>query len=97
MGKLRRCAGWIWVGLMFTAGQAVAQGAAAAPKVSVQANGDVDVPAEVVPPSKFLTPEAKAYLTKHLLDMQNPAMTYAAKGIPRFMELISPGTRCCIR
>lgn len=78
--------GVIGMVLFCSAGRVEAQGSASLAKVSVRANGDVSVPAEVVPPSKFLTPEARAYLTQHLLDMQDPAMTYAAKGIPRFME-----------
>jgi epsilon-lactone hydrolase len=55
------------------------------PEVIVQADGTVELPAESVPVSKFLTPEAKAYLVQHLRDMQDPNMTYADKGIPRFM------------
>jgi epsilon-lactone hydrolase len=55
------------------------------PKVIVQADGTVELPAESVPVSKFLTPEAKAYLAQHLHDMQDSNMTYADKGIPRFM------------
>jgi monoterpene epsilon-lactone hydrolase len=55
------------------------------PDVTVQADGTVEVPAESVPVSKFLSPEAKAYLTQHLHDMQDPSMTYAEKGVPRFM------------
>jgi monoterpene epsilon-lactone hydrolase len=54
-------------------------------EVTVQADGTVEVPAESVPVSKFLSPEAKAYLTQHLHDMQDPKMTYAEKGVPRFM------------
>jgi len=55
------------------------------PKVVVQADGTVELPAESVPMSKFLTPEAKTYLNQHLHDMQDPTMTYQEKGIPRFM------------
>lgn len=55
------------------------------PRVVVQADGTVELPAESVPVSKFLTPEAKAYLTQHLHDMQDSNMTYADKGVPRFM------------
>jgi epsilon-lactone hydrolase len=55
------------------------------PQVVVQADGAVELPAASVPLSKFLSPEAKAYLTQHLHDMQNPSMTYADKGVPRFM------------
>jgi len=53
--------------------------------VIVQPDGTVEVPAESVPVSKFLSPEAKAYLTQHLHDMQDSNMTYAEKGVPRFM------------
>jgi len=56
-----------------------------APEVAVQADGTVELPAESVPVSKFLTPEAKAYLNQHLHDMLDPKMTYMEKGIPRFM------------
>ena len=54
-------------------------------EVVVQADGTVELPAESVPMSKFLSPEAKAYLNQHLHDMQNSNMTYADKGVPRFM------------
>jgi hypothetical protein len=52
--------------------------------VVVQADGTVELPPGFVPVSKFLTPEAKAYLTQ-LHDMQDSNMTYADKGVPRFM------------
>jgi monoterpene epsilon-lactone hydrolase len=55
------------------------------PKVVVQTDGTVELPAESVPMSKFLTPEAKVYLNQHLHDMQDPDATYMEKGIPRFM------------
>jgi len=53
--------------------------------VVVQQNGTVVIPSEAVPVSKFLTPEGSAYLVQHLHDMQDPSMTYAEKGLPRFM------------
>jgi acetyl esterase/lipase len=56
-----------------------------AAEVVVQADGTVELPAESVPVSKFLSPEAKAYLIQHLRDMQDPNATYADKGVPRFM------------
>ena len=59
---------------------------ARAASVSVQADGTVEIPTEAVPPSKFLTPEARAYLVQHLHDMQDPTMTYVEKGVPRFMK-----------
>lgn len=51
----------------------------------VQPDGTVELPAEPVPVTKFLTPQAKAYLIQHLHDMQDSNMTYADKGVPRFM------------
>ena len=54
-------------------------------EIVVQADGTVELPAESVPVSKFLSPEAKAYLTQHLHDMQDSNMTYADKGVPRFL------------
>ena len=36
------------------------------PRVVVRADGTVEVPAQVVPMSSFLSPEAKAYVTQHL-------------------------------
>ena len=54
-------------------------------EVVVQADGTIELPTESVPVSKFLSPEAKAYLTQHLHDMQDSNMTYADKGVPRFM------------
>src|SRR6185312_4973727 len=55
-------------------------------KVVVQADGTVDVPAQVVPMSPFLSPEAKAYVTQHLKDMQNPEILKQDAGVPRFMK-----------
>lgn len=55
-------------------------------KVVVQADGTVDVPAQVVPMSTFLSPEAKAYVTQHLKDMQNSEILKQDAGVPRFMK-----------
>ena len=55
------------------------------PVVRLEADGTVDVPAESVPLSKFLSPEARAYVNQHLHDMGNSEMTYQDKGVPRFM------------
>ncbi len=52
------------------------------PAVEIDANGDVHVPAHVVPMSSFLSPEGKAYVTEHLLNMQKPAMLVQDNGIP---------------
>ena len=48
-------------------------------------DGTVELPAQLIPPSKFLSAEGKAYLTQHLHDMQDPKAAYQEKGIPRFM------------
>jgi len=56
------------------------------PKVTVQADGTVDIPAQSAPVSTFLSPEAKAYLTQHLKDMQDPEILKQDAGIPRFMK-----------
>ncbi|HKS76854.1 MAG TPA: alpha/beta hydrolase fold domain-containing protein [Terriglobales bacterium] len=56
------------------------------PKVAVQPDGTVEVPAQSVPVSPFLSPEAKAYLAQHLKDMQNPEILKQDNGVPRFMK-----------
>ena len=54
-------------------------------KVVLHSDGSIELPSETVPVSKFLSPEAKAYLNQHLHDMLDSNMTYADKGVPRFM------------
>lgn len=56
------------------------------PKVVVQPDGTVDIPAQSAPVSTFLSPEAKAYLTQHLKDMQDPEILKQDAGVPRFMK-----------
>ena len=56
------------------------------PKIVVQPDGTVDIPAQSAPVSAFLSPEAKAYLTQHLKDMQDPEILKQDAGIPRFMK-----------
>jgi epsilon-lactone hydrolase len=56
------------------------------PKVTVESNGTVQVPAQRVPISGFLSPEAKAYVQQHLKDMQNPQVLWEDAGVPRFMK-----------
>ena len=56
------------------------------PKVVVQPDGTVEVPAQEVPMSVFLSPEAKAYVTQHLKDMQDPEIVQQDAGVPRFMK-----------
>ena len=60
--------------------------AAESPKVAVQADGAVGVPAQTVPVSTFLSPEAKEYLAQHLKDMQDPEILKQDAGVPRFMK-----------
>ena len=55
-------------------------------KVTVEADGAVEVPAQTVPMSAFLSPGAKAYVTQHLKDMQNPEIVKQDAGVPRFMK-----------
>lgn len=55
-------------------------------KVIVDDDGTVHVPAQAVPLSNFLSPEAKAYVTQHLKDMQNPQAVAQDNGVPRFMK-----------
>jgi len=59
---------------------------AAPPKVIVETDGAVQVPAQTVPMSAFLSPEAKAYVTQHLKDMQDPEILKQDAGVPRFMK-----------
>src|SRR5437899_3405906 len=56
------------------------------PKVVVRSDGTIEVPPQTVPMSSFLSPEAKAYVTQHLKDMQNPEMLAQVEGVPRFMK-----------
>jgi epsilon-lactone hydrolase len=55
-------------------------------KVVVQADGTVEIPAQTAPVSSFLSAEAKAYLTQHLKDMQDPEILKQDAGVPRFMK-----------
>lgn len=56
------------------------------PSVTVEADGTVQVPPMSVPLSNFLSPEAKAYVTQHLHDMQDPELVKQDEGVPRFMK-----------
>jgi len=75
------------LGLSFPV-KAPAQNEAATPlpKVVVEADGTVEIPAQSVPISTFLSPGAKAYLTQHLKDMQDPEILKQDAGVPRFMK-----------
>lgn len=54
--------------------------------VVVKADGTVEVPAHSVPQSTFLTPQAKSYVTEHLLNMQDTELTKQENGVPLFMK-----------
>ncbi len=63
-----------------------AQQRSARESVVVDDDGTVHVPSQAVPMSGFLSPEAKAYVTQHLKDMQNPQVLVQDNGVPRFMK-----------
>ena len=54
--------------------------------VVIESDGTVESPARSVPLSTLLSPEAKAYMTEHLKDMQDPELLQADQGVPRFMK-----------
>jgi acetyl esterase/lipase len=56
------------------------------PKVEIKPDGTVEVPAQSVPISSFLSPEAKSYVTQHLQQMQDPEIVKQDQGVPRFMK-----------
>jgi epsilon-lactone hydrolase len=58
---------------------------AAPPAVVIDDDGTVHVPAMAVPQSAFLSPEAKAYVTQHLKDMQRPIGPAQNNGVPGFL------------
>lgn len=57
-------------------------------KVKIETDGTVQVQAYSVPLSSFLSPEAKAYVTQHLQQMQDPEITKQDNGVPRFMKAL---------
>jgi monoterpene epsilon-lactone hydrolase len=78
------CAVAILASVRFDAAQD--QPKAPPPKVVVEEDGAVEVPAHSVPLSSFLTPEARAYVTEHLKQMQDPEIVKQDQGVPRFMK-----------
>jgi len=80
---------------MFRASIALAflmlQGAAAlsqesaAPTVAIDPDGTVQMPAQAVPVSGFLSLEGKTYLTEHLHNLQRPEMLVQENGVPRLI------------
>lgn len=80
-GSIRLCS--LTLAVLFTLPQsALAQSASPPPPVEVEQNGSVHVPAHVVPMSEMLSPEGKAYVTEHLLNMQKPEMLAQKDGVP---------------
>lgn len=67
------------------------------PKVVIDADGTVHVPAQTVQPSEFLSPEAKAYVAQHLRDMQDPEAVKQDAGVPRFMKTMLERDRALFR
>jgi epsilon-lactone hydrolase len=64
-------------------GKVVAQsGPNRPPPLTIEKDGAVHVPAHTVPMSEMLTPEGKAYVTEHLLNMQRPELLVQENGIP---------------
>ncbi len=84
MGRIKRIAQLCCLGLLVAlgAGSAWAQ----APTVQVMADGTVQMPAETVPLSSNLSAAARAYVTEHLQQMQQPEMVKQDAGVPRFMK-----------
>jgi len=80
--KFRPLAAVVAVAAMLTT---LATPAADPPRVGVAADGTVSVPAQTVPMTPYLSPEGRAYVTQHLLDMQVPERLVQDNGVPRFM------------
>jgi len=80
-GTLRVLALGVWCTVV-AAGTAVAQVGSPPAPVTVDHNGTVMVPAHAVPQSALLSPEGKAYVTEHLLNMQKPQMSVQQDGVP---------------
>jgi monoterpene epsilon-lactone hydrolase len=68
-----------WLGLQSASG--VSQ-PLTPPKVSVEPDGTVHMPAQSVPVSGFLSREGKAYLTEHLRNLQRPELLVQENGVP---------------
>jgi acetyl esterase/lipase len=54
-------------------------------QVRVDGDGTVHVPAMSAPPSRFLSPEGKAYLADHLQAMQTPSRLGEVDGLPKLL------------
>jgi monoterpene epsilon-lactone hydrolase len=58
---------------------------AAPPRVGVEPDGTVNMPAQAVPVSGFLSPEGKAYLAEHLGNLKRPDLLVQDNGVPRLL------------
>jgi epsilon-lactone hydrolase len=63
-------------------GAAALPQAATPPRVAVEPDGTVHMPAQAVPVSGFLSLEGKAYLAEHLRNLQRPEMLVQENGVP---------------
>ena len=70
------------VAYLAAASVAAAQQPNAAPKVVVDPDGTVHMPAQIVPVSSYLSTEGKAYLAEHLIQVQRPEMLVQESGVP---------------
>jgi len=86
-GSATRIALALWTAaVLVVATLTLAQDPPQRPHVTIEGGGTVAVPAQTVPLSVFLSPEAKAYVAQHLKDMQDPAVLQQDAGVPRFLK-----------
>lgn len=84
-GSVRLCS--LALAISFSVSDVVLAQSASAPPLAVKVDqdGSVHVPAHVVPMSDMLSPEGKAYVTEHLLNMQRPQMLTQKDGVPTLL------------
>jgi len=75
----------IVLGLLVLHGTAALPQEAAPPRVAIDPDGTVGMPAQSVPVSGFLSAEGKAYLAEHLRNLQRPEMLAQENGVPRLI------------
>ncbi|WP_396595666.1 alpha/beta hydrolase [Brevundimonas sp. R86498] len=72
---------------LMAGGLAASAAAAQTPNtVRVDPDGTVHAPAMSVPVSEMLSPEARAYVAEHLIQMQQPELLAQENGVPIFMK-----------
>lgn len=79
-----RCQWWLLIAAIVAPATLLAQ---APPRLAIDENGNVQMPAQQVPISEFVSPEGKAYLIQHLLGLRDPAVMAPKNGVP---GLIAP-------